>query len=179
VNKKIVARNGLVKIAIAEKRYEEAIKLGEELLKLEKPGDEWAPQLYHDMMRALVKLGLREHAEGKRKEALAHLNRAAEYMTKVVRLVNSARNDARNRGDAGKYQELTIVYYRYYHELLVIWKSLRKFKRVNGHIGSLLENQPNFLPADLVAKYERTHREVRKALGLSAPKKTKSGGKSK
>ncbi len=170
-NKKIVARNGLVKIAIAEKRYEEAIKLGKELLKLEQAGDAWAPQVYRDMMRALVKLGLKENRAGMKSEALKHLKEAAEYMTKVVRLVNSARNDARNNGDAEKYQELTIVYYRYYHELLVIWKSLRLFKRVNGHVEMLLDRKPTFLPADLLAKYEETREEVREALKLPQEKK--------
>jgi len=173
-DRRIRALQGLIKIMLAKKQYAEALKRGKALLKEKKPGEEWVPRLYHDLKRALVGLAIQANKAGERSKALEYLLEAERHMRRLIALLQSAREDALNSREVGKYQELTIFYYRYFYELLQIWYAMHRYDRVVGYGESLLAKKPPFVPADLIRKIENI---VKRAEGRLEGGRKRSGGK--
>ncbi len=174
-DKRVRAGTGLVKIYLAEQRYEEAVTLGTKLLAEARPDEQWVRDLYRDMKKAYQALMQTARKGGDTKQALDYLSKAERCMREVVKRVWAERSAVREGIILGTatpedYRSITIVVYRDYLELLLIWTKQRRYSRVNGTIGLLFKDGCDFLPSDLTRRYEKLYGYVRKKLKLPPEK---------
>jgi hypothetical protein len=127
------------------------------------------------MKKAYVALMQAARKQGANKEIVNYLEKAEGCMREVVKRVWAQRQAVREgilNGTAtpADYRAITIVTYRDYLELLLIWTKQRHYPRVNRTIGQLFKDGCDFLPSSVAVKYQQLHAYVRKKLKLPQEK---------